>query len=247
MPTISDPGVEPKPHLVTPESKTPELFAAEIEMEKKSSNLFPIIFVVALVIVVGGTIFYFIKGAKEVLTQPVATVAVNNILKTQGPATIRFSTGLITSSVDEKPADPHYTLLTKAGILDTKKKSWNSINSALTPAGQKILDEIPGVQKNTNPDKTVTYLVPLAQRKLVSIDNIEMIRPHLARVTYSWQWDPNRLGKQFDASSDLVKGFNTWDRGTLIKSYGVDFYSAAPTKVTVVLMESKDSWKPYVE
>jgi hypothetical protein len=249
MPTISDPETtEAKPQLVTPEVKLPELFAAEIEMEKKSSNLFPILFVTLLVLVVGGTIYYFVKGAKAVLTPPVATDSVNVILKGQGPAEIRFSTGLITSNVNEKPMDPHYTLLTKAGILETKKKSWNSITSALTPAGQRLLDGISGVQKDTNPDKTVSYLVPLAQRKLVAIDKIEMIRPHLARVTYSWQWVPNRLGREFDASGELVKSFNTWDRGTLIKSYGVDFYNAAPTRVTVVLQETKDgSWKPFVE
>ncbi len=55
-----------------------------------------------------------------------------------------------------------------------------------------------------------------------------MIKPHLARVDYTWKWTPNRLGKDFDASSDLVHNFNTWERGTLIKNYGVDFYSAAP-------------------
>ncbi len=182
------------------------------------------------------------------LTQPVATAAINSILKAQEPAVIRFSTGLITASVDEKPTGPQYKLLTKAGVLATKQKSWNSIVSELTPAGQKLLDSIDGVEKTTNADKTVTYQVPLAQRKLVAIDKIEMIRPHLARVTYSWKWDANRLGEEFDASGDLVKGFNTWDRGTLINSYGVNFYSAAPTKVTVVLMETKDgSWKPYVE
>src|SRR5215831_12462048 len=113
MPTISDPETkEAKPQLVTPEAKLPELFAAEIEMEKKSSNLFPILFVSLLVLVVGGTIYYFVKGAKEVLTQPVATASVNTILKGQGPAAIRFSTGLITSNVNEKPMDPHYPLLT---------------------------------------------------------------------------------------------------------------------------------------
>ncbi len=249
MPTISDPETkEAKPQLVTPEIKQPELFAAEIEMEGKSSNLFPIVFVSLLILVVGGTIFYFVKGAKAVLTQPVATQSVTAILKGQGPASIRFSTGLITSNVNEKPMDPQYPLLTKAGILETKKKSWNSITSALTPAGQKLLDAIPGVEKTTNPDKTVTYQVPLAQRQLVAIDKVEMIRPHLARVSYSWRWDANRLGKEFDASGDLVKSFNTWDRGTLIKSYGVDFYSAAPAHVTIVLQETKDgSWKPYVE
>jgi hypothetical protein len=249
MPTISESDVkESKSQLAPPEVKERELFAAEIEMEKKSSNIFPILFVSLLVLVVGGTIYYFVKGANAVLTKPVATVSVNSILKGQGPAVIRFSTGLVTSNMNEKPTDPHYTLLTKAGVLATKKKSWNSITSELTPAGQKVLDSINGVEKITNADKTVTYQVPLAQRKLVAIDKIEMIRPHLAKVTYSWQWEPNRLGKEFDASSDLVKGFSTWDRGTLIKSYGVDFFSAAPTHVTVVLQETKDgSWKPYVE
>ncbi len=249
MPTMSDPEVkEPKPQLVTPEVKEPELFAAEIEMEKKSSSLFPILFVSLLVLVVGGTIYYFVKGAKETLTQPVATASVNQILKGQGAAVIRFSTGTIVASMNEKPTDPHYKLLTKAGVLATKQKSWNTIISALTPAGQKLLDGINGVQKTTNSDKTVTYQVPLAERKLVAIDKIEMIRPHLARVTYSWRWEPNRLGQEFDASGELVKGFNTWDRGTLINSYGVDFYSAAPTHVTLVLQETKDgSWKPYVE
>jgi hypothetical protein len=249
MPITSDSEVkEANPQLVSPEIKEPELFAAEIEMEKKSSSVLPLLLVAALVVVVAGTLYYFWKGSQEKLGTEGATAAVNNILKEQGAATIRFSTGTITSNVNEKPMDPHYKLLTKAGILATKPRSWNSIFSQMTPAGQKLLDGIPGVQKTTNSDKTVTYQVPLAQRKLVAIDNITMVRPHIAKVTYAWQWDPNRLGKEFDASGELVKSFNTWDRGTLIKSYGVDFYSAVPTKVTVVLMETKDgTWKPYVE
>jgi hypothetical protein len=45
-----------------------------------------------------------------------------------------------------------------------------------------------------------------------------------------------------------VKSFPTWDRAILIKSYGVDFYSAAPTKASIVLMEDNDgAWKPFVE
>jgi len=249
MPTISDPEVkEAKPQLVTPEVKQPELFAAEIEMEGKAPNLFPIFFVTMLVLVVGGTIFYFVKGAKQVLPQPVATASINAILKGQAPAVIRFSTGLVTSNVNEKATDPHYALLTKAGILATKKKSWNSITSEMTPSGQKLLDSISGVEKTTNPDKTVSYQVPLAQRSLVAIDKIEMVRPHLARVTYSWHWEPNRLGREFDASGELVKSFNSWDRGTLINTYGVNFYGGPPTHASVVLQETKDgSWKPFVE
>src|SRR5262249_50091782 len=153
---------------------------------------------------------------------------------------IRFTTGTITSSVNDKALDPHYKLLAKAGILATKPRTWNSIFAEITPAGQKVLDDINGVEKTTNPDNTVTYQVPLAQRKLIAIDNVTMVRPHIAKVTYTWQWDPNRLGKEFDASGEMVKSFNTWDRGTLIKSYGVDFYSGPPSKVAVVLSETKD-------
>ena len=103
------------------------------------------------------------------------------------------------------------------------------------------------MQKITNPDKTVTYVVPLAERKLVDVNKVTMIKPHLAQVEYTWKWTPNRLGQEFDASGSVVKDFPTWDRATLIKTYGVDFYSAAPTKASIVLMEKDGNWKPYVE
>jgi hypothetical protein len=249
MPTVVDPEIKKESNPSTaPAFQGPELFAAEIEMEKKSSNLGPLIMVLALVAVVGGTIFYFFKTAREVLSQPVANTSISEILKAQGGGRIHFSVGTVVSSVNEKPMDPHYKLLDKAGIITVKPRSWNSIIATMTPAGEKILGEIPGVEKGKNPDGTVTYSVPLAERKVVQIDKITMIKPHLARVDYTWKWVPNRLGRQFDASSDLVHTFSTWDRGTLIKDYGVDFYSAAPTKASAVLIETKDgTWKPYVE
>ena len=243
-PEVKDPVNSPK----NPEMNEPELFAAEVEMERKSSNLGVFIMVIALLGVVGGAIFYFVKTAREVLTVPAATASVNEILKNQGGGKIEFSVGTVVSSVNEKPNDPHYKLLAKAGILTVKQKSWNSIIATLTPAGEKVLADIKGVEKGKNPDGNVTYSVPLAERQLVQIDKVTMIKPHLARVDYTWKWVPNRLGKEFDASGDLVHQFNTWDRGTLIKDHGVDFYSAAPTKVSIVLMETKDgTWKPYVE
>ena len=249
MPTVVDPELKEQTSTsATPAVKEPELFAAEVEMERKSSNLGALIMVFALVLVVGGTIFYFVKTAREVLTVPVATNSINDILKAQGAGKLSFSVGTVVSSVNEKPNDPHYKLLAKAGILTIKPKSWNSIYSNLTPAGEKVLGEIKGVDKGKNPDGSTTYVVPLAERKIVQIDKITMIKPHLARVDYTWRWEPNRLGKEFDASSDLVRSFNTWDRGTLIKDHGVDFYSAAPPKASVVLVETKDgTWKPYVE
>jgi hypothetical protein len=249
MPSVVDPEIKQSNSSSTaPETHEPELFAAEVEMERKSSNFGVYIMVAALLAVVGGTIFYFVKTAREVLTVPVATTSVNEILKAQGGGKINFSVGTVVSSVNEKPNDPHYKLLAKAGILTVKQKSYNTIIAAVTPAGEKVLGEIAGVEKGKNSDGNITYSVPLAERQLVQIDKVSMIKPHLARVDHTWKWVPNRLGKEFDASGGLVHEFNTWDRATLIKTYGVDFYGGAPTKVSVVLMETKDgSWKPYVE
>jgi hypothetical protein len=249
MPTVIEPkSEESKPQLVPPVSNEPELFAAEIAMEKQH-NFFPLILIFGLVLVVGGTIYYFVKGARDVLTVPAATATVNQVLNSQGPATIRFSTGNLTSSVNEKPQDPHYKLLAKAGIVvTTKAKSATALTVNLTDAGEKVLSTIDGVQKTKNADGTTTYLVPLATRQLVSVDKITMVKPHLAQIDYTWKWTPNRLGNEFEASGSLVKSFNTWDRATLIKTYGVDFYNAPPTKVSLVLMEADNgTWKPYTE
>jgi len=249
MPTVIEPkSEESKPQLVPPTSNEPELFAAEIAMEKQY-NFFPLILIAGLVLVVGGTVYYFVKGARDVLTAPVATTTINQILKSQGPATIRFATGNLTSSVNEKPQDPHYKLLAKAGIVVTAKaKSANGLTVNLTDAGEKVLSTIEGVQKTKNADGTTTYLVPLATRQLVSVDKITMVKPHLAQLEYTWKWIPNRLGNEFEASGSLVKSFSTWDRATLIKTYGVDFYNAPPTKSGLVLMEADNgTWKPYTE
>jgi hypothetical protein len=249
MATITEPKAdEPKPQLVSPPNSEPELFAAEIEMERKSSNFLPVILILGLLFVVGGTIYYFVKGARDVLTTPLATASVTKILDSQGVGSIRFSTGTVVPNANEKPEDPHYKLLSKAGIIVTKPKGATSLIASLTGPGEKLLGEINDVQKTKNADGTTTYIVPLAVRKLVSIDKITMIKPHLAQVSYTWKWEPNRLGREFDASGSLVKSFTTWDRSTLIKSYGVDFYSQPPSKASAVLMEGNDgNWKPYVE
>jgi hypothetical protein len=248
MPTVVDPQIKEQTNSNFAAIQEPELFAAEIQMEKKSSELGLLVMVIALLAIVGSTIFYFFKTARQVLTQPVATSAVNEILKAQSGSRINFSIGTIVSNVNEKAMDPHYKLLDKAGIITRRPRSWNSIVTTITPAGEKVLSEIVGVESNKSSDGNVTYFVPLAERKIVQVDKITMIKPHLARVDYTWTWVPNPLGREFDAAGDLVRSFNTWDRATLIKSYGVDFYSAPPSKASVVLVESKDgAWKPYLE
>jgi len=246
MATVIEPKTseETKPQAETPVQPEPELFAAEIEMEGRSSNFVPLLFIVGLIVIVGGTIYYFVKGAKDVLTVPAATASITQILQAQGPATVTFNTG----SVD-KPLPPHYELLTKAGVVTVNNpKTATTAIVAITSPGETLLGNINGVQK----DKTLTgatkYQVPLATRKLVSVDSVKMLKPHLAQVEYTWQWAPNRLGQEFDASGALVKSFSTWDRSTLIKSYGADFYSGAPTKSSIVLQEGdNDVWKPYTE
>lgn len=249
MPTVIEPkGNEPKPQLVTPTANEPELFAAELEMESKGSNFLPVLLIFGLIFVVSGTIFYFVKGARDVLSIPVATTTVERILATQGPATIRFSAGTVVASINEKPFDPHYKLLSKAGVITSKPKGATSLIVNVTGPGEKLLGDIDGVRKQKNPDGTTSYLVPLAVRKLASVDKVTMIKPHLAQVDYTWKWEPNRLGEEFNASGSLVQSFGTWDRATLIKSYGVDFYHAAPAKASLVLMEGNNgSWKPYAE
>src|SRR5271165_568636 len=175
MPTVIDPGLkEQTNNPAAPAYKERELFAAEVEMEGKSSNFGPLLMILVLVLAVGGTIFYFVKTSREVLTTPVATNAINDILKSQGGGKIHFSTGTIVSSVNEKPMDPHYKLLAKAGIVTIKPKSWNSIYATMTPAGEKLLGEIKGVDKGKNSDGNTNYVVPLAVRKLVAIDKVTM-------------------------------------------------------------------------
>ena len=246
MPTLIEPEVkESKPQVVPPAGQ--ELFAAEVAMER-SFNFFPLVLIAGLVLVVGGTIVYFVKGARDVLTVPVATTSVTQVLDAQVAPTVHFSTGTVVASVNEKPLDPHYKLLAKAGIIVTKPKGGDALIVNLTSAGENVLNNINGVQKAKNADGTTTYVVPLAKRDLVSIDKVTMLKPHLAKVNYTWKWTPNRLGQEFDAASALVKSFASWDRTTLIKTSGADFYSAPPTKASIVLMEADNgTWKPYVE
>jgi hypothetical protein len=252
MPTISDPGAkEAQPQVVTPPPKEPELFAAEIEMERKSSNWAPILVIGAIAVALCWAVYHFYKEATDKLSQQNATVAITNILKAQGMKTVRFTTGKITPSVNDNPQDPHYKLLQELGYVTTKPldKDKYSIEATLTPSGQQTFATMAGVKKTTNTDGTVVYIVPLAQRKLVSIDKIEMVRPEIAQVTYSWVWDPNQLGKQFDGSSPMIKDkFTTWERSRLIDRYGVTLYNAGPNQTTIKLRPGdKGVWVQFIE
>jgi len=248
MPIVSEPKTneEVKPQVETPEPAEPELFAAEIAMEKSSFNFLPVLLIAALVLVVGGFVYWFIQTTREVLSVPEATATVNDILRAQGPAITHFTTGTV--DPDNGQQDPQYKLLSKAGVVLTKPKAPVSLLVSITGPGENLLSNIEGVQKVKKQSGNIAYSLPLAERKLVSIDHIVLLKPHLAKVDYTWKWVPNRLGREYDASGELIQSFSTWERSVLIKSYGVDFYSAAPAKASVVLVKANDGpWEPYRE
>ena len=70
MPTVIEPKTseEATAQPVQPVSEVPELFAAEVAMEGKHSGFLPLLLIAGLIVAVGGTIFYFVKGARDVLT-----------------------------------------------------------------------------------------------------------------------------------------------------------------------------------
>jgi hypothetical protein len=248
MPTIGEPQTseEPKTQVETPSRAEPELFAAEIAMEEKSYNFAPWLLATALACVLGSLIYYFVKSGSEVLSPAQATATLTDVLRTQGPAVMGFSTGTVVPPNGQQ--DALYKLLAKAGIVRTKPKGQDSLVVDITGPGDNVLSNINGIEKVERKTGGSNYSVPLAERKLVSIDKVTLLRPHVAKVDYTWQWVPNRLGREFDATSDLVQSFPTWDRAVLIKSGGVDFFSAAPAKASIVLTKSSDgTWKPYRE
>ena len=217
------------------------MFEAEIEMEKKSSSFGPVLFIAILVLAIAGGIFYAVRENNKSMSQTEASQLITSILKTKGPATLHFRTGLVKQTVEEKPFDPHYRLLEKAGIIKTAKRD-GGLQVALTSAGEKVLGDIPGVSRTKRLEGGEVIEVPLASRKLVAITKVDVLSPSRANVAYTWKWEPTRLGEVFDASSSLVAGFNVWERGSLIKDYGVDFYHAAPKPEQFTFVRGNTGW-----
>lgn len=226
------------------------MFEQEIELEKRESSVVPLLLIVALILAVVGVAGYYLMESRKVLTNQQATQIVTATLKAQGPATVQFHVGMVKSSINEKPHDPHYALLQKAGVLKLGRDTgqYGTITPVtLTAEGRKLLADLPGVTKNTEKDGTDVYVVPLAERTLLGISSITMNSPTRATVSYTWKWEPNKLGNLFDASGSMVKSFNTWDRAKLIERYGANFYHGDPTSITLVLAKGDQGWQIAVE
>jgi len=58
---------------------------------------------------------------KQVLSTADAQQVVTASLRAQGASVVRFHTGIVKASVNEKPEDPHYRLMERAGLLNQKK------------------------------------------------------------------------------------------------------------------------------
>jgi len=218
------------------------MFEQEIEMEKKTSSIVPLLLIVSLIVAVVGVSIYFVIQSRKVLSTAEANSVVVGILDSQGPIMLRFQTGVV-KGVD-KPRDPHYRLLEKAGYVKIGKDTsdWKTPVS-LTRKGEAFLAEVAGVKKSKNKDGNDEYAVPLAQRKLVGIDRVTMLTPSKATVEYTWKWETTKAGDIFDAAGPSVKAFNTWERSTLIDKYGAHFYHGAPTKVALALMKTEKGWQ----
>jgi len=68
-----------------------------------------------------------------------------------GPAVIHFRTGLVKPSADEKPGDPNYRLLEKAGIVKLAKSAQGKIGVSITPEGERLLTGLPATRKRKKP------------------------------------------------------------------------------------------------
>jgi len=226
------------------------MFEQELEMEKQHSSVVPLLLIVALILAIVGVAGYFLVQSRKVLSTAESTEVVRGVLQAQGPATVRFHVGMVKGSVDDKPHDPHYKLLEKAGLLKLGKDTgaYGTITPVqMTAEGNKVLSDIPGVTKDKEKDGTEVYTIPLAERRLVSIDKITMLNPSRADVEFTWKWEPNKLGNLFDASGSMVKSFNTWDRATLIQKYGANFYHGDPTRVTLALIKGDKGWQVAID
>ena len=226
------------------------MFEQEIEMEKRESSIVPLLLIVGLILSIVAVSGYYLMESRKVLSHQDATGIVVESLKAQGPATVNFHTGMVKARVNEKPHDPHYRLLEKAGVISLGKDTGaygTTTPVILTQQGQALLAGLSGVTKIKEKDGTDSYTVPIAERKLVEVSKITMNGPSRAFVDFTWKWEPNKLGNLFDASGSMVKGFNTWDRATLIQKYGANFYHGDPTRVTLAVVKTDSGWQIAVE
>lgn len=220
------------------------MFEQEVEMEQRQSSVLPLLLIIAMILAFVGVAAYYVLENRKVLPAAEAGNLIAFSLKKDGPVTIQFRSGNVIGSVQDRPHDPNYRLLEKAGLLKVGKDKGRVTPITLTPAGRKLLAEIPGVRQSKDAkDGTEVFIVPIAERTLVGPPKVTMTGMGRATADFNWAWEPNKMGELLDASGPLVKSFNTWDRGTLIDKYGAKFYHAAPTKAVMAFVKIEKGWQ----
>lgn len=221
------------------------MFEEELELEKESKSLSlksPFLYIFLVVILIIGGVAYFIATSQKDLSTEQAKAVLSQTMKQRGPAYVHFRVGNVKASVNEKPRDPHYKLLENAGFLKLANSKNNAVQVTLTPLGEGTFSRLPEFRKASQPDGTQAFDVPLANREVAEITSIKMVNPSTATVEYTWKWKPTKVGELFDASGPAVKKFNTYERATLIKDHGADFYHETQ-KATVTMVRSGKSWQ----
>ena len=220
------------------------MFEQELEMEQHQSSVVPLILIIAMILAFVGVAAYYVLENRKVMPAAEASNLIAESLKSDGPVTFHFRTGLVVASVQDRPHDINYRLLEKAGLIDIGKDKGRTTPVTLTAAGRKLLAEIPNVKENKeSKDGTLEYLVPAAERTVVGTPTIAMMGMGRAKAEFEWAWAPTKMGELLDAAGPTVKSFNTWDRGALIDKYGAKFYHAAPTKATMFFTKGDKGWQ----
>jgi hypothetical protein len=220
------------------------MFEGEEKVEAAATgNSARFLIILLVVILAGAGVFYLVLTSQKPVSQEQAAAVIQDMFAKQGPAKVHFLVGTVVPSTEEKPRDPHYFLLEKAGYVKLAKLTGGRTQVDLTPLGAGTFSKFPEFRKLKNADGTEGYVVPLADRQLVAVDQITMTSPSTAQVQYTWKWLPNRVGDDFEASGKLVQSFNNWDRAKLIEKYGADFYHGNPQKATISLMRAEKGWK----
>jgi len=219
------------------------MFEQEVELEQEQSSVVPLLLITVLILVIVGSVGYFLWDNRQVLTVQEANGIVSAALTASGPTTIYFETGMVTPSDRTKPRDPNYRLLEKAGFLKLGKEKSVKFPVELTSAGKQQLQALAGVQRSARKDGVEAYTVPIARRTLIQLGNITMKGPRRATVEFTWKWETNSWGDVFDASGPMVKSFNTWERATLIDKYGAKYYHAEPTKAVLAVVKTDTGWR----
>jgi len=224
--------------------KESAMFDQELEMEQHQSSVVPLILIIAMILAFVGVAGYYVIENRKVLPAAEAGNLISDSLKSDGPVTFHFKTGMVVASVQDRPHDANYRLLEKAGLINIGKDKGRFVPVTLTAAGRKLLADVPGVKENKSPkDGTLEYVIPVADRKLVGTPAVTMLGIGRARAEFEWAWAPTRMGDLLDAAGPTVKSFNTWDRGTLIDKYGAKFYHGAPAKATMFFSKGDKGWQ----